>query len=226
MAAVPERASVERPLPWRLVTVDIDGTLTRTHGWKEMAVAFDRLDAFQETNRRFFAHEIGEDPHLTDLLDLVTGHTVAEVLAVVERTPKLRRIREGVVQLHDLGARAALLTHNPSYVVDWYRNTYGFDDAEGVNAQAVEGGRIGPPVGVHADKSGGLRALLARERVVPSAVAHVGDGWSDAEVFRQVGGGVALNSPLVEVNRAADLALTTEEFPDVVAALARLAPRP
>jgi 3-deoxy-D-manno-octulosonate 8-phosphate phosphatase KdsC-like HAD superfamily phosphatase len=57
-------------------------------------------------------------------------------------------------------------------------------------------------------------------------VAHVGDGWSDAEVFRQVGGGVALNSPLVEVNRAADLALTTEEFPDVVAALARLAPRP
>ena len=217
---------MDRPFPWRLVTVDIDGTLTRTHGWKEMAVAFGRLEAFERTNRRFFAHEIGEDPHLADLLDLVTGHTVPEVLAVVERTPKLRRIRDGVGQLHDLGARVALLTHNPMYVVDWYRTTYGFDDAEGVDAQTVEGGRIGPPLGVRADKSEGLRALLARARVGPSAAAHVGDGWSDAVIFRQVGGGIALNSPLAEVNRAADLALTTEEFPDVVAALGRLAPRP
>jgi len=217
---------VDRPFPWRLVTVDIDGTLTRTHGWKEMAEAFGRLEAFQETNRRFFAHEIGEDPHLADLLGLVTGHTVAEVLAVVERTPKLRGIREGVGRLHDLGSRVALLTHNPTYVVDWYRRTYGFDDSEGVNAQTVEGGRIGPPVAVRADKSGGLRALLVRARVAPSAVAHVGDGWSDALIFPQVGGGIALNSPLAEVNRAADLALTTEEFPDVVAALGRLAPRP
>ena len=216
---------MERPFPWRLVTVDIDGTLTRTHGWRGLAEAFGRLGAFEDTNRRFFAHEIGEDEHLSDLLDIVTGHTVAEVEAVVERTPKLRGIREGVSQLHDRGARVALLTHNPTYVVEWYRQTYGFDDGEGVNAQAVEGGRIGPPVGVRADKPGGLRALLARGPVPPSSVAHVGDGWSDAEVFRLVGGGVALNSPLPEVNRAADLALTTEAFPDVVLALSRLSPR-
>jgi len=212
-------------LPWRLVTIDIDGTLTRKHGWREIAIAFRRLREFDATNRRFFAREIGEDVHLADLLEIATGHTVGEVEAVVERTPKLLGIREGISQLHESGARVALLTHNPTYVADWYRRTFGFDDSEGVAAQTVVGGRVGPPVHVRADKPGGLRALLARQEVPPSAVAHVGDGWSDAEVFRLVGGGVALNSSDPDVNRAADLVLTTTDFRDVVIGLSRLAPR-
>ncbi len=213
---------MQRTFPWRLVTVDIDGTLTLRHGWRDIAVAFGRLEAFEDTNRRFFAQEIGEDPHLADLLDLATGHTVAEVTAVVEKTPKLRGIREGVSRLHARGARVALLTHNPDYVVDWYRRTFGFDDAEGVAAQTVTDGRIGPPVAVRANKPGGLRSLLSRLEVPALTAVHVGDGRSDAEVFRLVGGGVALNSPFPDVNRAADLALTTEYFGEVVDGLSLL----
>lgn len=216
---------MEREFPWRLVTVDIDGTLTRGHGWKEVAREFGRLPAFEETNRLFFARRIDEDTHLANLLRIATGHTVAEVEAVLERTPKLAGISEGIAELHERNARAALLTHNPTYVSDWYRRTFGFDDAEAVVAQPVDGGRIGPPVGVRADKPGGLRALLARTGVPASAVVHVGDGWSDAEVFRLVGAGVALNSPYPEVARIADLALATEDFRDVVAGISRLAPR-
>jgi phosphoserine phosphatase len=216
---------MDRPFSWRLVTVDIDGTLTTSHGWREMAAAFDRLPEYDESNRRFFAHEIGEDEHLADLLDVTTGRSLPEVEAVLERTPKLSGISEGVEQLHQRGAQVALLTHNPSYVVDWYRRTFGFDDAEGVTAQSVHASRIGPPVGVRADKPGGLRVLLARHHVPASVVAHVGDGWSDAEVFPRVGGGIALNSRFPEVNRAADRVLTTEDFRVVVEALATLSPR-
>lgn len=217
---------MDRPFPWNLVTVDIDGTLTRAHGWREMAVAFGRLREYDATNRRFFAHEIGEDPHLADLLEVTTGHSVAEVEAVLEGTPKLSGITEGILELHQRGAQVALLTHNPSYVVGWYRRTFGFDDAEGVSAQSVVDGRIGPPVDVRADKPGGLRALLLRHETDPSRVAHVGDGWSDAAVFPLVGGGIALNSPFDEVNRAADRILRTEDFREVVDALSRLSPRP
>jgi phosphoserine phosphatase len=215
----------EPGFPWRLVTVDIDGTLTRTHGWRQIAIAFGRLDGFEATNRRFRAHEIGEDVHLTDLLDLATGRTVREVEAVLKKTPKLDGIAEGIVQLHAWGARAALLTHNPSYVADWYRRTFGFDDAEGVNGQAVHGGRIQPPVGIRTDKPRSLRILLSRLGVPASQVVHVGDGWSDAEVFRLVGAGVALNSPLPDVDEAADLVLVTPDFRDVVEAISHLAPR-
>lgn len=211
--------------PWRLVTVDIDGTLTRGHGWRPIALAFGSLDRFESTNRRFHAHEIGEDEHLANLLDLATGHTVREVEEVVKQTPKLAGIREGVQELHLRGARAALLSHNPPYVTQYYRRSYGFDDEEGVNAQAVREGRIGPPVGVRADKSEGLRALISRNGVSPREVAHVGDGWADAKLFPQVGGGVALNSRLADVKAAADLVLSTDDFRDLVEALGRLRPR-
>jgi phosphoserine phosphatase len=211
--------------PWRLVTVDIDGTLTRGHGWQPIALAFGSLDRFESTNRRFHAHEIGEDEHLANLLDLATGHTVREVEAIVQRTPKLAGIREGVQELHARGARTALLSHNPPYVTRYYRQSYGFDDEEGVNAQAVRDGRIGPPVGVRADKSAGLRALIGRIGASPREVVHVGDGWADAKLFPQVGGGVALNSRLTDVKAAADLALTTDDFRDLVEVLGRLRPR-
>jgi phosphoserine phosphatase len=211
--------------PWRLVTVDIDGTLTLTHGWREVAVAFGRLPAYERTHRRINANEVGEDEHLAELLDIATGHAVAEVEEVLARTPKLVGIAEGVARLHEEGAHAALLTHNPDYVVDWYRRAFGFDDAEGVKAQAVVSGRIGPPVNVRADKVGGMRSLLSRLDLPAARAVHVGDSWPDAEVFRIVGGGVALNSSSARVNAAADLAITTNDFRDVVDALARLAPR-
>ena len=217
---------MERQFPWRLVTVDIDGTLTVGHGWQPIARSFGRLSAFEETNRRFFAHQISEDAHLTNLLSITTGHSVAEVEAILAETPKLAGIAPGVAELRTRGARVALLTHNPDYVADWYRRAFGFDAFEAVSAQRVEDGVIGPPVDVHADKPGGLRALLEREQVLAHAVVHVGDGWSDAELFRLVGGGVAVNSPYPEVARAADLALTTHDFREVAAGISRLRPRP
>ena len=211
--------------PWRLVTVDIDGTLTRGHGWKEVAVAFDRLPAFEATNRRFRAREANEDEHLTALLNIATGHSVAEVEAVLARTPKLSGIPEGVARLHELGARVALLTHNPEYVADWYRRTFGFDGYECSKAQAVVDGRIGPAVGVRADKTGWLLRLLARWGVPAAATAHIGDGGSDAEVFALVGGGIALNAGDPDVVRRADLAITTDDFREVVRRLGSLTPR-
>ncbi len=213
------------PFPWRLVTVDIDGTLTVGHGWRPIAVAFGRLPEYETSNRRFFAHEIGEDEHLVDLLNLAAGHTVAEVEAIVAQTPRLLDIREGVEELHALGARVALLTHNPDYVIDWYRRSFAFDDAEGVPAPIGPDGRIAPCHGVRADKPQGLQVLLARCGVSAREVAHLGDGWSDAELFRSVGGGIAVNSRLEEVNRAADRVVTTRDFPDVVQALRALSPR-
>ena len=212
-------------LPWQLVTVDIDGTLTLVHGWRELALAFGQLPAFESTNRRFAAREIGEDEHLANLLGIATGHSVDEVLEVVRRTPTLSGIAEGISRLHGDGIRVALLTHNPDYVADWYRGTFGFDDAECVVSQKVSGGQIGPTVRVHADKPGGMRRLLLRWSVPARAAVHVGDGLSDAAVFRLVGGGIALNSPNPEVQRLADRALTTQDFRHVVHAVEELNPR-
>lgn len=213
------------PFDWRLVTVDIDGTLTVGHGWRPIAEAFGRLPDFERSNGRFRAHEIGEDEHLADLLDLATGRTVAEVEAVVARTPRLTGIADGVAELRALGARVALLTHNPTYVVDYYRRTFGFDDAQGIRAQSTDGGRIGAPHDVRADKPGALRALLARAGTSARATVHVGDGTSDAALFPRVGGGIAVNPASPEVEAAADRVVRTRDFGAIIAAIVSLQPR-
>ena len=213
-------------LPWRLVTVDIDGTLTRGHGWAPIADAFGVRDRFDRTTERFRARAIDEDEHLCDLLDLATGRTVDEVLAVVAATPKLDGIAEGVTELHRGGARVALLSHNPTYVTAYYRSAFGFDDDEGVEVPLLERGRIGPPSGVHADKLASLHALLRRGSASPAEVVHVGDGWADVTLFPYVGGGIAVNTRWPDVAAAADVALVTTDFRDVVRAVGGLLPRP
>ncbi len=211
--------------PWRLVTIDIDGTLTLVHGWRRIAEAFGRVSLFEATRRRFLAHEIGEDEHLADLLDLANGHTIVEVEAVLAATPRLSGVSEGVRALQDLGARVALLTHNPPYVCAWYQKTFGFDDFEGTLGSVEKNGLLTRPGPVRADKLGGLLRLSERAQVPPRETVHVGDGRSDAEVFRRVGGGVAVNAPLPEVQREADVSITTTRFGDVVAAIRSLSPR-
>ena len=214
------------PFPWRLVTVDIDGTLTREHGWRRIAAGFGRLPDWERTNRRFFAHEIGEDEHIAHLLDLAYGHSVEEVLALVAATPMLSGIEEGVSALHERGARVALLTHNPEYVGGWYQKRFGFDDFEGTSGQEEFAGILGHPRGIRVDKLAGLERLLLRAGATARGTVHVGDGWSDAAVFPRVGGGIALNTALPDVARAADRSLSTDDFGDVVLAIEALRPRP
>jgi phosphoserine phosphatase len=212
--------------PFRLVTVDIDGTLTRVHGWRVIARAFGREADFEATNRRFFAHEISEDEHLRALVNLALGHSVTEVENVLAATPVVADIAETIAELHRWGAHVAVLSHNPSYVCDWYRRTFGFDDAEGMDGSWVRDGQIVDGGPVRADKLTGLGRLEVRSGVAPPEVVHVGDGWADAAVFPYVGAGVAFNSHLSDVERSADAALHSESFLALLPVLARLAPRP
>jgi phosphoserine phosphatase len=214
------------PPPWPLVTVDIDGTLTTVHGWQVIADALGRRDEFDATQRRFFAKEVGEDEHLAAMLRIARGRHVDEVEAALESTPRLDGIGDGVRRLHDAGSRVALLTHNPSYVGDWYVRRFGFDDFEGVATPPVRDGEIGTVGTVRADKLTGLARLTERAGTTAPLVVHVGDGWADAALFPKVGRGVALNSRLPEVERAADLVLRTRDFREVAERIERLRSRP
>lgn len=212
-------------LPFRLVTVDIDGTLTRVHGWRVIARAFGREADFEASNQRFFAHEASEDEHLLALVDLAVGHSVREVEHVLAATPVVAGIAETITEIHRRGARVAVLSHNPSYVCDWYRRRFGFDDAEGLDGAWVRDGRIVDGGPVRADKLTGLGRLEARSGAAPAEVVHIGDGWADAAVFPYVGAGVAFNSHLADVERSADVALHAESFSALLPVLEGLTPR-
>ncbi|MGA7923977.1 MAG: HAD family hydrolase [Thermoplasmata archaeon] len=212
-------------MPWQLVTIDIDGTLTTVHGWRVIAERAGRLAEYAETNRAFLAGDIGEDEHLRDLLEIAVGLPNHEFETALSITPRIAGIDGFVRKLHDEGVRVVLLTHNPTLVCEWYQRTFGFDDFAGVPGSAVEGGRLGALPPVRADKVAGLKELLGRLSVAPNRVVHIGDGWADARVFPRVGGGVALNSAWPEVRRAADLALDLEDLRPLAERLRSLHPR-
>jgi phosphoserine phosphatase len=212
--------------PWRLVTVDIDGTLTRGHGWLPIARQFGREPDFEALQRRFRAKELTEDENLAALLEFAEGRTLAEVESVVAATPKIDHIPEGVSRLHSMGVPVALLSHNPPYVTDWYCRFGGFDTAAGLGGLQPVEERIGRPVGIRSDKIGGFERLTRRFEVPPTAVVHIGDSRADAAVFPRVGRGIALNARFPEVDVAADLVLRSTDFNEVVEAVLHLGPRP
>lgn len=210
------------PPRWKLVTFDIDGTLTTVHGWRVLAEAAGRLPEYDRTNRAYLDQQIGEDEHLTDLLRLADGLQIPEVERILAGTPKVGGIREAVARWHVAGSRVAILSHNPDYVCAWYVREFGFDAFAGTTVPAPGSSGLRLPEGVRANKISGLRDLLARWRFRGIEVAHVGDGWADAALFPYVGAGVALNSRLPEVERQAELAVhlsDIRELPPQVDAL-------
>lgn len=201
---------------WKLVTFDIDGTLTRGHGWEHVAEGLGRRNAYDTTQREFQAHRVGEDEHLSDLLALAEGCSVAEFERLLETTPKVGGIEETIVALHERGARVALLTHNPGYVCRWYLRRYGFDDFEGAIAPEVTDGVIPAAGRVRAEKVTSLHRLLARLGDPADQTIHVGDSYADAAVFPLVGGGIAINSAIASVRAAADATADVEDLRELL----------
>ncbi|MCI4368077.1 MAG: haloacid dehalogenase-like hydrolase [Thermoplasmata archaeon] len=208
------------------MSIDIDGTLTRVHGWEYLAASTGKLHRFEVANRRYLAGGVTEDQHLTELVDLATGLSESEVDRALAATPRLSGIREAIALLHEREVVVALLTHNPPYVCEWYAKQFGFDDYEGTQGSSISRGVVTAPHGIHADKVVGMGRLLERHGIHPQAALHAGDGPPDAAVFPTVGGGVALNSKWPRVRALADATLDADDLRELVTVIDRLPSRP
>jgi len=212
--------------PWKLVTVDIDGTLTLGHGWQHIAEGFGRRAEYDVIMAEFHQGGVSEDRHLERLLGLARGRRVEEVERLLETTPRISGISEGNEQLHALGLRVCLLSHNPPLIGRWYARRFGFDDFAPMPGNFPDFGEIPLPQGVRADKLGGLTYLRERFGTPLVHVLHVGDGAADAMLFPRVGGGVAFNSRLASVQEAADAVIDADDWRALLPLVGRLRPRP
>jgi phosphoserine phosphatase len=212
-------------LPWRLVTVDIDGTLTTEHGWWPIAVARGRVADYRDSGRALRSGREDENAHLARLFGLAQGMGEAEITEIFRRTHRVRGIAETVATLRSAGAHVALLTHNPSFVLRWYSKEFGFEGGSGGWGLTLHHGRVGAPRGVLADKVRGLRSLLRRFPVPAATVCHIGDAWPDARLSPMVGGFVAFNAKGPAVARVADAAVVGRDLRAVLPVLERIVPR-
>lgn len=200
---------------YRAVTFDIDGTLTIGHGWFYIAEMLGRGGEYRKTTAAYRSGSIGEDEHLSNLLNMAAGCSVGMVEEALERTPKLDNIAEGIRVLEDNGFRTFLLTHNPQYVCRWYASRYGLH-GYGCAEQPVQDGMIGRADGIHADKGAWLARLCRREGIDPSQTIHAGDSESDALIFRLAGLGIGVNSRNSSVRTLGRACVNTTDMMDVV----------
>ena len=89
----------------------------------------------------------------------------------------------------------------------------------------VVDGIIGAPGSISTDKPGGIARLIRRHPAPRSRVVHIGDSTPDAAVFPLIGFGIAMNSPLPEVDRVADAALHVTDLRAVIPILESAHPR-
>jgi phosphoserine phosphatase len=211
--------------PWKLITVDLDGTLTLGHGWAFIATELGRQKEYRAINEAYLTGNVGEPEHLQRLLALARGYCVAEIEAILDRAPRVLGIAETVSALHTSGARVALLTHNPEYICAWYVRRFSLDGFAGTPIPPPGNGPIEEPGPVRVDKLAGLASLLERWQAPAMSAAHVGDGRADASVSPYVGAGIAFNPADETVAKAADATVRSGSLESILPVLGRLHPR-
>ncbi len=198
----------------KIVTFDIDGTLTIGHGWFYIASLLGKADEYLEYTAMFRSGRTGEAEHLSNLLSIAEGVPVLKIHSILRSVPKLRNLSAAVRMLSANGLETMLLTHNPQYVCEWYEKRFGFSD-HGSAYQPVENGVVCRAGTLRPDKVAWLKQMCAERRISPRDVLHVGDSASDAAVFRATGSGIAVNSREGETTGSAAAAINTTDMKDV-----------
>lgn len=190
--------------PFRVVTLDLDGTLLTTTCFQEVAAALGKLDAIKALDEEYFGGRQTLAENFWAEYQLLVGTPLDLAEQAMRKGPWLQGIPEGVQQMRELGLRVGLLTDQPRFLARLAEPTL---DPLLCSEGGIEQGRIALPLDYREDKGANLRAWCRAHHVDLESVIHCGNGSNDIPVFERVGLGVAVNPAEAGVARRADIAL-------------------
>lgn len=190
--------------PFRLVTLDLDGTLLRTTCFLEVAKAVGQEAEVRRLDDLYFQGKMGLAENFQAEFAVLAGTPVAKAQEAVRRGPWLANVPDGVRDLRALGLRVGLLTDQPRFLAEVAEPSL---DPVVCSEGGTQDGVIAPPVDYREDKAANLRAWCKAHRVDLDSVVHCGNGANDVPVFERVGLAVAVNPSAPDVARRADVAL-------------------
>lgn len=175
-----------------LVSLDLDGTLIHPAIFNAVAEPLGFGEKLEETTRLYFEGKMSADETFHADYKHFVGRRVDEMLdALRESKSWSPGIREAVERFHEAGARVAVTTDQPDFLVEIARDLFGVDDVVSSSAD-VRHGRVAGSYQLESDKWANLSRLLRARRIDPASVAHVGNGANDIPVFQHVGESVAV----------------------------------
>ena len=193
---------------FRLVTLDLDGTLTRERSiWEYIHKRLGKWYGFAEDyQNQFLAGKISYKEFCERDAQVWKGMKVGELLEIVKTVPFHPGANELIRYLKQKGLKLSLVSSGLSLLSDWVHQTHGFDYSVS-NDLLHENGLLtgGVKIQVYYDKKAEwVKRILKQFRVKPEEVMAIGDSKGDIDMFQMVGFSVAFNSSCCELEKIAN----------------------
>jgi phosphoserine phosphatase len=205
---------------FKLVTFDLDGTLTRERSiWEYIHKRLGKWYGFAERfQSQFLAGEISYEEFCERDAQVWKGMKVEELLEIVKSVPFHPGVDELVHYLKQRGLKLSLVSSGLSLLSDWIHQKYQFDYSVSNNLLHGNGILTGKvKIQVHYDKKAEwVREILKKFGVKPEEVIAIGDSKGDMDMFQMVGFCIAFNSSCEGLERMADVCVSGQNLADII----------
>ncbi|MGO8987401.1 MAG: HAD family hydrolase [bacterium] len=205
---------------FKLVTFDLDGTLTRERSiWEYIHKRLGKWYGFAEDyQNQFLAGEISYKEFCERDAQVWKGMEVEELLEIVKAVPFHPGVDGLIHYLKQKGLKLSLVSSGLSLLSDWVHEKYGFDYSVSndlLHENGILTGRV--RIQVHYDKKAQwVRKILKKFRVKPDEVIAIGDSKGDMDMFQMVGFSVAFNSSCLDIEKIANICVPSQNLADII----------
>ncbi len=209
--------------PFRLVTLDLDGTLTREPSvWEYIHKRLGKWYGFAEDyQNQFLAGKISYEEFCERDAQVWKGMKVEALLEIVKTVPFHPGVDELIRFLKQKGLKLSLVSSGLSLLSDWVHQKYGFDYSVSndlLHENGILTGRV--KIQVYFDKKAEwVKKILKKFGVRPEETIAVGDSKGDMDMFQMVGFSVAFNSSCKDLAETASICVQGENLADIIPVL-------
>ncbi len=206
--------------PFRLVTLDLDGTLTREPSiWEYIHKRLGKWYGFAEDyQNQFLAGKISYEEFCEHDAQVWKGMKVETLLEIVKTVPFHPGVDELIHYLKQKGLKLSLVSSGLSLLSDWVHQKYGFDYSVSndlLHENGILTGRV--KIQVYFDKKAEwVRKILKKFGVKPEEVIAIGDSKGDMDMFQMVGFSIAFNSSCFDLENIANACVRSRNLTDII----------
>jgi phosphoserine phosphatase len=208
---------------FRLVTLDLDGTLTRERSiWEYIHKRLGKWYGFaEEYQNQFLAGKISYEEFCERDAQVWKGMKVEALLEIVKKVPFHPGADELIHYLKRKGLKLSLVSSGLSLLSDWVHRKYGFDYSVSNDLLHKNGLLTGKvKIRVRYDKKAEwVGKILKTFGAKPEEAIAIGDSRGDMDMFQMVGFSVAFNSSCRDLEQVATICVRGHNLADIIPTL-------
>ncbi len=214
---------MEHPRPITLALFDLDGTLTQERSaWeylhRRLGLWDGHAERFQEA---FLRGQIGYDRFCQMDAALWKGIKTDEILILLREIPLHEGIGDLLAYLKSKGVKTAIISSGLSFLADWMKEEYGFDEAV-ANVLETRNGKLTGDIQIHVhhDRKGEwVERLRQKFSAQQKEILAIGDSAGDLGMFQKAGFSIAFNPRCEQLESLATWSIRSRDLRHVITCL-------